>query len=240
MIQIDNRTGSKELFPLFPRGSARLTRLEYADLSFMGIGEDSAVAVGVERKRIGDFINSMATGRLSGHQLRGLLNSYHYVYLVIEGIFRANPSNGMLEVWRRGGWTEYLAGRRQFMAKDIWAYMNTLEIVCGVHCYHCAQPTDTVHYVLALHQWWAKEYEEHRSHLAPNTGRDVQLLKATVVRRMAAQLDGVGWERAKAIDQVFGSMEALVRASEGELREVEGIGKKLAASIVNQLHGGGA
>ena len=239
MIYIDNRTGSKELHHLFPRGSAELTHLEYADFMFTGHYKDGDIAVGIERKRIGDFVNSMCSGRLSGHQLVGMMNSYHYLYLVIEGMFRANPQCGLLEVWRKGGWQEYRAGKRRFMMRDIWAFMNTIQVTCGVHCYHTSTESDTAQYILALHHWWTKEYAEHRGHLQPNTGTVVELSKQSVVRRVASTLDGIGWEKAKALDLRFETVAEMVQAEEKELREVDGIGKGLAGSIVRQLRGDG-
>jgi len=237
VIYVDNRTGSKELHHLFPKGTAKLTHLEYADFAFTGHHKNGDVLVGIERKRIGDFISSMCTGRLSGKQLIGLLNSYHYLYLIIEGIFRANPQNGLLEIWRKGGWREYRAGRRRFMARDIWVFMNTIQVVCGLHCYHCSRETDTVQYIMALHHWWDKEYDEHRSHLQPDNSGHVRLFKQSVVRRVASQLDGIGWEKAKMIDQQFDTVEALVNALPSELEAIEGIGEVLSTSIIKQLRG---
>lgn len=238
MIYIDNRVGSKELHHLFPKGTAKLTYLEYADFMFMGHSDGEDILIGVERKRIGDFISSMCTGRLSGKQLIGMVNSYHYLYLVIEGIFRANPQNGLLEVYRRSGWQEYRAGQRRFMARDIWTFMNTLQVVCGLHCYHCPRETDTVQYIMALHHWWHKEYEEHKGHLQPHTGgMKVELHKPTLVRRVVSQLDGVGWGKSKVISQHFKSVSELTAAAPEELMKLDGIGKVLTASIIKQLHG---
>lgn len=239
MIYVDDRIGSKELFPLFPKGSAELTHLEYADFMFTGHYDAGDIVIGIERKRIGDFVNSMCSGRLSGHQLIGLLNSYHLVYLIIEGRFRANPKTGVLEVGTWGGWKEYGVGRRRFMARDIWAFENTLRIACGLHCDHCATKSDTVHYIRALKYWWTKEYDEHKGHLQPNTGTMVNLSKQSLVRKVAYQIDGVGWGgKSKVIDQHFNSVTELANTTLEELMEIEGIGKKLAGSIVKQLHGG--
>ena len=237
MIYLDDRVGSKELLKLFPPGLATLTHLEYADAMFMGHSKSGDVAVGVERKRISDLVSSMVSGRLSGHQLIGMLNSYHYLYLVVEDAFRANPRDGVLEVWRRGGWVPYHTGKRQYMARDIWTYMNTLEIVCGVHCYYCPRETDTAQYIMALHHWWQKEYDEHRSHMQPQQNATVQLTKHSLVRRMASQLDGIGWEKAKVLSERFDSMIGLIMASEEELMGIEGIGKVLADRIIEQLRG---
>lgn len=238
MIYVDSRTGSKELLHFFPKGTAELTHLEYADFMFTGHYDDGDIVIGIERKRIGDFVNCMCSGRFSGRQLIGMLNSYHYLYLIIEGVFRANPKDGVLEVYRHGGWCAYTAGKRGFMARDIWAFMNTVQVMCGLHCYHTNNESDTSYYIRALHHWWTKEYEEHRGHLQPNTGTTVQLSKHTLVRRVAAQIDGIGWERAREIDQHFGSVSELLEATQKELMEIDGIGKKLAGSIVKQLHKG--
>jgi len=226
------------MFKLFPRGMAELVRLEYADFMLTGHAEDGDITVGVERKKLSDFVNSMCSGRLSGHQLIGLMNSYHYIYLVIEGGFRANPQNGILEVWRGREWVEYSVGKRRFMARDLWLFMNTLTVVCGLHCYHTARTSDTARYIMALHHWWGKEYAEHKGHLQPHTGRVVELSKQTLVRRVASCLDGVGWEKSKAIDQRFGTVGELVNATPEELRGIEGIGKGLSQSIIEQLHKG--
>ena len=246
MIYVDDRVGSKELFHLFPHGKAELAHLEYADFAFDGHGDEGTVMIGVERKRIGDFVNCMCSGRLSGHQLIGLLNSYHVVYLVIEGLFRANPQTGILETWKRGQWSEYTAGKRRFMARDIWVFMNTLQTICGIHCYHCPRETDTVQYILALHHWWNKEYADHKGHLQPHTGKVVDISKQSVLRRCLLQLTGPGWEMSKALDMRFKSVFDLMTAPVDEIAKVsygrEGkkhkrIGKQTASAIVEQLMG---
>ena len=237
MIYVDNRIGSKELYPLFPKHSAELTHLAFGDFSFSGHHKDGEVMIGIERKRIGDLINSMCSGRLGGHQLIGMLNSYHFSYLVIEGQVRANPQSGLMEVYRHGRWGVYAAGRRRFMMRDIWCFLNTIEIVCGVHCYYCPEETDTVQYIMALHHWWDKEYEMHKSHLRPNDENRVQLSKQTVVRRVAGQLEGIGWDRAKAIGERYEYVSELMEATPEELMEIDGIGKVLANSIIEQLRG---
>ena len=239
MIYVDNRTGSKELLPLFPRGSAELTRLEYADFMFTGHYTDGDILIGVERKRIGDFVNCMCSGRLSGHQLIGLMNCYHYIYIIVEGSFRAHPVTGILQIESTNGyWYNYKAGTRQFMARDIWAFMTNLEVECGIHCYHCPRVTDTAYWIRAKYYWWTKEYDEHKAHLQPHSGTVVELSKQTLLRRVAYQIDGVGWsKKSKIIDQHFESVVELVSATSKELMEIEGIGKKLAGSIVEQLRG---
>ena len=92
MILIDNRTGSKELFPLFPKGSAKLCHLPFGDFSFVGNGPDEMpLNIGIERKQIREVAGEMSAGRLVGHQVPGLLATYQVVYLIVEGRWRGIP-----------------------------------------------------------------------------------------------------------------------------------------------------
>jgi NAD-dependent DNA ligase len=54
---------------------------------------------------------------------------------------------------------------------------------------------------------------------------------------MAAQLKGVGWERAKAVDGKFGSVVEMVCAPQGTWKGIDGIGDKLSRSIVAEMEG---
>ena len=91
MILIDDRMGSKELLPLFrPYDvTVELSHLEYADIAFFGNGPTGPELVGIERKTLHDLVNSMRSRRLSGYQLPGLMAAYAWVYIVVEGVWRA-------------------------------------------------------------------------------------------------------------------------------------------------------
>lgn len=239
MITIDSRKGSAELLPLFPSGAAQLGFLQYADFAFTGNGPNNIPwLVGVERKTIRDLLNSMTGGRFAGHQLIGLLNEYNTVYLIVEGLFRPCPKDGILEIYSKSGWYTLEVGNRTYMMSDIQMWLNTLAVKCGIHCLITRTDIETMRQITALYNWWVrKDFEEHRSHLQPNTGQVAVLVRHSIVRRIAAQLTGIGWERAKDIDNHFESVEAMCWCGENEWQEVPGIGKKLATSIINELRG---
>src|SRR5262245_5878451 len=106
MIRVDSRSGSGELSPYFePYGLVvEKTHLDYGDFDFEGSGPKGKCGVVFERKRIEDLVDSMQTGRLSGHQLPGICENYDYGYLIIEGIWRPGRE-GFLEIGNRNGWT---------------------------------------------------------------------------------------------------------------------------------------
>ena len=134
MITVDSRTGSIELLPLFPKNTAKPGYLAFADFAFTGRGYANGLPllIGVERKTTTDLLSSMTTGRLSGYQIPGLLNSYNAVYLIIEGIFRPNPNSKILEHYRKGKWVSIKLGNREFMSRELYNYINTLTTICGI------------------------------------------------------------------------------------------------------------
>lgn len=243
MIQVDDRQGSAELAPMFPPGvPVVVSRLEYGDFAFIGRGpEDEPVSVGVERKGMKDLLNSMVTGRLSGHQLVGLVNTYHYVYIVVEGMWRFNPNDGMLEERAGINWVPIQLGSRRFMAKEVLGFLHTLMVKTGVMVFYTNSRKETAQVVSVLYGWWAnKSWDEHTAHLGlvkrhQSGDNAVELVKAPLLRRVAAELKGVGWKKSREVAKHFSSVADMVHAVEREWRQIPGIGRKMAKDIVEEL-----
>lgn len=241
MIYIDNRVGSADLFPYFPKGLASLTTLDYADAAFMGNGPDSQTwFIGIERKRISDLINSMCSGRLSGHQLPGLHNSYNCIYLVVEGIWRPSPKDGTIEIPVHKRWVTLRLGSRVFMAREVYNYLNTLSLLGGVHVWAgSASPRETANYIQSIFSWWnSKPFEDHKS-LDVAYSPTVHFLtkKAGLLQRVAGELPGIGQRKAKKIAGYFRDVRQMVNAEVKEFMEIEGVGKTLAEKIVRAVRG---
>lgn len=243
MIQIDSRQGSGEFVSLFPPGVPTIVgKLEFGDFAFLGNGEgDEPVSIGVERKGIKDLLNSISTGRLAGHQLIGLVNNYHYVYIVVEGLWRFNPTDGMLEERNGPGWTPIQLGSRRFMAREVLGFLHTLMVKTGVMVFYSGSKRETVQVVCMLHGWWSnKSWDDHTAHLGlvkqhKSTEGAVELVKAPLLRRVAAELPGIGWQKSREVAKHFGSVMEMVLASEREWRRIPGIGKTLADRIVKEI-----
>jgi len=240
LILVDDRTGAIELAPLL--GSPSVTcRLEYADFAWSGNGPEGPVDVGVERKSLLDLLQSMTTGRLSGHQMVGLTTQYDWVYLLIEGIWRPDKDSGILQrINKRGRWVAATQGARRFMARDVYNFTNTLGIMCNVITVTTSSRWETGKWLDANHGWWQKDWDKHKSHLQfhkPVT--HAHLSKPNLVTRLASQFDGVGWDKAKKIGSHFAMAEDLIFATKEELMDIDGIGPKIAESIVSQMLTGG-
>ena len=217
--------------------------MDYADAAFLGRGPDNTpITIGIERKAILDLLDSMITGRLSGHQLPGLLAHYQVVYLIVEGMWRPNPKSGLLERRRGKGWIPVEFGSRRFMARDVYCFLNTLMIKVGIHVLCTSRLRETAQAIAALHHWWVeKEWAEHRSHMARSqishgSSGSVSLVKAGLLRRMAAELPGIGWGKSLAVSRHFPSVAEMVAAGSEEWLKIEGIGKKISKEVVEVLY----
>lgn len=240
MILVDYRSGSKEVAPHI-HVPHKIAKLDYGDFSLLGQGPgETIVPVGVERKTVMDLVSSMVDGRLSGHQLHGLLDMYDHVYLVVEGLWRPRQKDGMLERWSRGHWHLLSLGQRRFMARDIGNYLNTLAVVCGIKVWRTDSIAHTGRWLSDLHGWWTKGWEKHQSHMQHYSppAPTVFLRKPKIVQRVAKEFKGVGWDKAGALARVFPTVVDLVLAREGDLRKAAGVGKGLAASIRKEITNG--
>lgn len=243
MILLDPRVGSKHLADHFAALDAayETTHLEYADASFLGAGADGApVSVGIEIKNVGDLANSMQSGRLAGHQIPGLLDTYQHVWLVVEGIYRRSRGNSVVEIPRGAGWAPLHLGRRPVFWSQLENFLTSLEVLAGIHVRQTRTARETAEFIHLLHDWWQKPDHKalkviHRP--APRTELTRLDDVTRQIRDIAATLPGIGYDRAMAIAKKANSVSDLFLMTERQWREVDGVGKTLAKRIVQALHG---
>jgi ERCC4-type nuclease len=232
-LLIDRRVGSADLFPLMQRRRVpvELVTLPFADFAFATVGPDGEpVTIGVERKRINDLTSSIKDGRLAGHQLPGLVEQYSHYWLLIEGYWRVD--DGMIQVPRgRGRWVSLMS------ALGMERFLCTLELKAGCRIRQTADPEGTATFLEGLWGWWTqKAFDKHRSHLALHKPPDVALFgKPPLVQRVAAELQGVGFEKSAVIGRHFGTVVDLAAAEEGAWTAIPGIGTTLAQRIHHSL-----
>lgn len=242
-----------------------LTRMDYGDVSWVGLGPGGEpVSVGVEVKGLHDVLKCICDGRFAGHQLPGLVQSYDQCWLLVEGLWRANSKTGILEYrHRKGLWCEASVGTRRFMYRDLATWLCTVEIKGGIKLVRVSDWNEATLWLSACHSWWTQKkegqvgWEAHKSHLAfhdgtrhgaphrTNPGRasgmvrglsdQALLTRPTLCRLVAAQLPGVGWKKSEGLARRFQTVEALTVAEISELKEVEGIGPKLAQGIYDSV-----
>jgi len=227
VIYVDDRIGSvhyaKSLVPL------QIERLEYGDICFEGANNQ---LIGIEVKKISDAISSLLSGRLADHQLPGMLALYDHRYLVVEGYYRPNPESGLVQIWRGGSqWRD-----QGITWQSLEGWLTTMETVGGLRLRRTTDARETVATVMALYHWWQKE--DHKSLHVFNTAADAAAIdRPGLLRRMAAQLPLIGWERSVDVAKHFGTVPRMVNATIGDWMEIDGIGKGIAIKVVKALQG---
>jgi len=236
-ILVDDRVGSRELLPDLKQLHlpCSLTRLPFGDVAFEGEGPKGTVRVGIERKTIGDLINSFTSGRLSSHQLPGLVQNYEYRWIFIEGLWKAGR-DGCIEVWR-GKWRPASTRVGYY---QLAGYMAALEVNGACWIRRTGSLWETANDVGILFRWWGKPWKQHRSHLVIEKGLlpdRVLFNNPSYPRKVAAVLPGVGWEKSRAVAKHFKTIQAMVEASPEEWMKIEGIGKGLGLKLPMLIRG---
>lgn len=237
MILVDSRAGSCELVaPLAAAGlPVEETTLEFGDVAFMGRGIGGAeVFIGIEHKKLGDLVQSLASDRLAGHQLPGMVETYDRPHLIIEGDWHVNSGGRVVQTKWRGRAPVFAPMKGAPPALELEKRIITLATRGGLTVRWTKDQKTSVRYIHALYRFWTDhDLDEHKSHLAihaPDFDSSVTA-PVSLLRVMAAQLPGVGYQKSAAVEAHFGSVWQMVNAPEVEWLKVEGIGKKLAKQI---------
>lgn len=244
-LQLDDRTGSGDLLPLLRSRAIPtvLTRLTYGDAAFMGRGpEDCPLPIGIEIKQLSDVLKCITDGRFAGHQLPGLVASYAYTWLAIEGIYRADTQSGLLQTFAKGTWRSATIGSRTFMSRELDHWLLTISVKGGVRIVRTSNRDDTTLFLAHLYRWWTdKSLDEHRAHLAADTSHmpdSALFTRPTLSRLVAKELPGIGWEKAAQVAKAFPTVAELACADVADWLGIPGIGPKTAEKVVRALRTG--
>lgn len=221
-----------------------------SDVCFWGKGDnDTVLKIACERKKVGDLASCVLDGRLLHQAQIAKENDIDIFILIAEtGDIRSNPDDGLLEMKIWG------INPRTMRHAEIWQpvkptitysrfdqYLTEPNYLAGVIVKRSSDVHETVAIVKAFWDNFqtppSKHNSLHKIYEQPN--RDgVLLMRPGLVRRIAKELSGVGWERSKAVAEKFRSVRELVDASPKDWQEIDGIGKKTAERVVLELNGG--
>jgi len=166
--------------------------------------------VGVERKDVADFSQSLIDGRLFP-QLLALKRAFPLPLLIIEG--------------------ETLYGHRALNPKAIRGAIIAITLSLDIRVIWTRNMKDTARYLRAIatkEQTTSERRPQIRSEKAPiQTGKLLEFI--------LAGFPNINTTLAKRLLEKFGSLEALFTASVEEIQEVKGIGKKIAKEIKELL-----
>lgn len=248
MILIDDRAGSSSLIRKKAlQGISELARLDSGDICFPGNGPDGDVLIGIEYKSMYELMTSADSGRLQATQIPRMMESYDVCYLLYYGEYQPYMGNradrlGALQVRQGGKWVDYVhhsRGKRVAPYGYLSKLLMTIE-AAGLKVQRVNDEKEAAVWIRNAYEWWSKPWRRHSSmrHLhhhggaamMPNLPEDV-LLRT----KIAAQLPGVGYNRALAAARHFPTVGSMLTASEKQWMGIEGIGKGIAKAIREAL-----
>ncbi len=231
MLYIDDREGSRELLEPVARTATpvRSQRLEFGDCSFLGQGPDGEIPIGIEYKTVSDLIQSLQDGRLLGHQLPGMLNSYEVRYLLVEGVVSADVEDSIRYLSERGQWKKHPSSLKY---SQLVGWLNSVALLYGVRVVHSSNLLTSAVTVASIYRWWSKPYKDHGASIVVHQPAFLRPLeRPTRIQRVASTFPGVGAEKLHAIEAKFASVRDMVNSPPMVWRTIEGIGPKTAAAI---------
>ncbi len=166
----------------------------------------------VERKTVEDFLNSMIDGRLFS-QIQNLRHNYSKPLIIIEGN------------------TAELFTLRNIHKNSIMGALTSIALDYQVPIINTKTPLETAEYLYVIAK---REQLDQDKEVRLRVGR--KGLTLTEQQRFIVEgLPMVGPLLAKSLLEKFGSIDKIANATEKELQEVEGLGKKKAKLIKKVL-----
>jgi ERCC4-type nuclease len=241
IILVDGRTGSKELIPYLQRISVNVkieqATLEYGDACFEGNGPMGRIAIGIERKTLSDLLNCVDDARYSAHQRPGMMAMYQFSILMVEGVWKQDSVTGyLMECVRTLEWRPFRYRTQMVRYSKLFRYLLSLQ-VAGTTVITTRDMEQTAYNILECYHWFSKRWEDHTSLLETQKLNMPSLNgRPTLVRRWASELDGVGVKLGMEAEKRFKTAYDLSQSDESDWVKIEGIGAKLARSIIQQIH----
>ena len=179
--------------------SVKTGQLESADYVVSG-------KVGVELKKVPDFVASIIDGRLLD-QVKDLKNNFEKAVLIIEG-------------------EEDIYSVRRVHANAIRGMLSTIVLNFAVPVLYTKNPQDTA----ALLAVMAKREQNRDSDFSYHPVKPKSMKEQ--LEFIVSSFPGIGVMNARKLLEKFGSLKGLIGASKEDLVAVEGIGEKIAERLV--------
>jgi len=242
MMQVDDRTGSVELADTIRAMhiEVEVKRLPFGDFAFDGLGPQGPCTIGVERKRLRDLLCCIQDGRFAAHQLPGMIETYDFCYLIVEGRWSVDPkTEGLIEVGKEGWRPVRLGPSHEFKYAEADNYLNSIATMSSCRVKGSTCPAETVMQLVDLFHWWRKPWGRHQSlKVLRKEPPRFTFFEPCLAQRWAAELPGIGYERSGAVASHFKTGINLAMATEKEWQAVPGVGAILSKRITGLIHCG--
>jgi len=167
--------------------------------------------IGVERKSVDDFLNSLLNGQLFS-QLHRLRDAYPRPVLILEG--------------------DGLFTKRNINHRAIYGSLISIVVDFGIPVLSTKDSKETADVLIVM----AKREQRQEKKSIALRGSKTSFSLAERQRFIVEGFPNISSLLASRLLAHFGSIHALVNASEKELQEVNGVGKQTAKMIISVLH----
>jgi ERCC4-type nuclease len=121
-------------------------------------------------------------------------------------------------------------------------YLSELGLYLGVLVKRTQSPEETVAVIRSLWQLFQQPPSKHSSlesfYVQPPPRTDLLFRRPTFLRRVAKEIDGVGWDKSIEVERRFRSVREMANAPKSEWLKIPGIGEKTANRAVQELSAG--
>lgn len=239
MIYIDNQGGSGHagaeaasleftLKPILDDMAIpnQMTRLKYGDAMMIGQSTEGPMRVGVEIKKVDEFLTSIYTHRLTGHQLPGMFRVYGRVHLIIEGQWRRGEDGKVELATKWGSWTQPHGGSHDW--KAVTGFLLTLQVEGGVIVHYTRDRDETAAQLGSILAWSRKaKHSSLNVHYTPSK----KFTKPSDATRFAEATEGVSFARGGNVVAAFRSGIGMAAATLKEWQKV--LGPKVGETAYN-------
>lgn len=236
MILLTTAANDQDIAPLFnpslvgPNIAQYGSEVYYGDFVFWGYAYRKAVKVSGDRKTLTDLIACIQNGRHLFQIQRARAAGFDIIFLVCEFEIR-QTSKGQIEILEPDG--SFRLYDRDFSHNRIFSYLAEIALLCGVQVFWSGSPQHTVDIVEGLHNLLQRpKHGSLETMWTPsNPYFDFMTEPPSLVRKIAAQFQGVGFELSEVLAARYQTPYNLIMASPKDHQQLPGIGPKIAKSI---------
>jgi ERCC4-type nuclease len=245
MILIDYREKeAKELQRIFLSigVASEIATLEFGDFALEGNGPHGKTLVGIERKKLHNVLSVIDSGQYSGHQGPGMYQMYGHRFFLVEGDWAPGRLPNMLGMLlerfpNMTGFApcRYRAGK--VMYSKLYRYLLSISM-SGVTVLHSRNLYETAVNITEVYHWFQKSWSNHTSLITmqnlaiPSLGG-----KPSLVRRWAAELEGIDVKLSQEADKIFKTPIALAQSDHFDWVKIKGLGVARAKHIIGEIWG---
>lgn len=216
--------------------TSTLTQIPYGDFCFDGQGPTGTVTIGIERKTLHDMLHCIDDSRYNMQRI-GMKHVYAQSVLIVEGYWRPHENGLLMELYPNGSWGFCRYRSKPVLYSKLHNYLISVAL-SGVVTTLSRDIIQTCTNVVEFYHYFQKPWQSHTSLLEKQVLNVPSFnYRPSLLRRWAAELDGIGVKFGGEAERLFRTPVRLARADETEWVQIEGIGAKTAIKIVKEING---